>query len=90
MLLTLFGKKPRSGLPHANETGQKMRLLTIFLLGICYLLPANSFSQAITISVHNASLESAFKQIQDQTTYKFVYTTEQIKKAQKITLDFKD
>ena len=90
MLLTLFGKKPRSGLPHANETGQKMRLLTIFLLGICYLLPANSFSQAITISVHNASLESAFKQIQDQTTYKFVYTTEQIKKAQKITLDLKD
>ncbi|PWU01147.1 MAG: SusC/RagA family TonB-linked outer membrane protein [Bacteroidetes bacterium] len=90
MLLTLFGKKPGSGLLISINTGQKMRLLNTLLLGLCLLLPERNFSQAITISIQNGSLESVFKQIQDQTYYKFVYTTEQLKKTQKITLDLKN
>lgn len=51
-----------------------MKLTTILLLIGTLHLSAASFAQTVTISRHNASLETLFKDIKKQTGYTFFYT----------------
>ncbi len=89
MLLTAFGKKARSGLVAYKNTGRMLKILTFILLAGCLQLSANSYSQGITLSVKNAPLEEVFAQIQQQTPYRFIYTTEQLNGTKKINVSVK-
>lgn len=65
---------------------------TIILLTIITCLNSSrpGFSQTITLSLKDASLQKAFREIKIQTGYSFVYTTEQIKKSNPVSIHIKD
>src|SRR5450631_762269 len=86
MLLTAFGKKACSGLVAFNKPGRMMKLTTSLLLMLWLISPNASYAQNITISVENASLETAFLKIQEQSAYRFVYTNEQLSDTRKVSI----
>ncbi|WP_246104285.1 SusC/RagA family TonB-linked outer membrane protein [Mucilaginibacter corticis] len=57
-----------------RKTYVVMKLTTILLLVGVLQLSAAGFAQTVTISRHNASLETLFKDIKKQTGYTFFYT----------------
>ncbi|MBC7886646.1 MAG: SusC/RagA family TonB-linked outer membrane protein, partial [Ferruginibacter sp.] len=63
-----------------------MNLTFIFLFAICLSANANGFSQHVSLSEKNVSLEKIFKEINRQTNYTFVYTESLLKKSQDITI----
>lgn len=65
-------------------------LSIIFLLAASPLLHAKEYTQTITISERNSSLEKIFKQIEKQTGYLFVYRDEWLQQAGKVTIDVKN
>lgn len=67
-----------------------MKLTAIFLLGCCLQISANGYSQKVTISQKNASLEKVFRAIKKQTGYAFFFDESWMSKASNITLDVKD
>jgi TonB-dependent starch-binding outer membrane protein SusC len=62
-------------------------LLTIF---VCFLSATQCYSQTITLSLKNVSLEKTFKEIRKQTGYTFVYTREQINKSNPVSINTKE
>jgi len=62
-------------------------LLTIF---VCLFSATQCYSQTITLSLKNVSLEKTFKEIRKQTGYTFVYTREQINKSNPVSINIKD
>lgn len=63
--------------------------LTVFLLTAFLLqVKAVTFAQKITFSGKNVALTEVFKVIRQQSGYDFVYTTQQIKLAKKVSVDF--
>lgn len=66
-----------------------MKLL-ILLTAACISASANGFSQTVTLSLTNAPLEKAFKEIKKQTSYSFVYIREQLKNSLPVTFHVKD
>jgi TonB-dependent starch-binding outer membrane protein SusC len=67
-----------------------MKLTTIFLLLALLQARAGGYSQVITLSVKNASVETVFKQIQKQSEYLFFYNDKLIKNANKISISVKE
>jgi TonB-dependent starch-binding outer membrane protein SusC len=67
-----------------------MKLTTMFLLLALLQARAGSYSQTITISLKNASVEKVFKEIQKQSDYLFFYNDKLIKNAKKISINVKD
>ena len=63
-----------------------MNLTSAFLLAISLSANATVFSQQVSISEKNTSLEKIFKQINRQTGYTFVYTESQLKKSKKVSI----
>jgi len=63
-----------------------MNLTTGFLFAICFSAGATGYSQLVTLSEKNASLEKVFKEIGRQTGYSFVYTESQLKKSKNIDI----
>ncbi|THU40289.1 SusC/RagA family TonB-linked outer membrane protein [Niastella caeni] len=65
--------------------------LTAILITIVFLqVKAEGFSQTITYSGNDLMLEKVFTVIKQQTGYVFLYTTEIIKDAKKVSLHVKD
>lgn len=62
-----------------------MKLLILFTVVACLQVSARGYSQAITLSLENAPLEKAFKEIKKQTGYAFVYTRAQLKNTVPVT-----
>ena len=62
-------------------------LLTIF---VCFLSATQCYSQTVTLSLKQASLEKTFKEIRKQTGYTFVYTREQINKSNPVSINIKN
>ncbi len=62
------------------------RLTSIFMLIICLQLNAAAFSQKLSISVNNASLEEVFRQIRQQSDFMFLYDNELIRKSTPVSL----
>src|SRR6476620_11338525 len=62
------------------------RLTSIFILVICLQLNAAAFSQKLTISVNNGSLEEVFRQIKQQSDFLFLYDNELIRKSTPVSL----
>ena len=67
-----------------------MKLTAILLLTACLQVSANGFSQNITLSEKNISLQKVFKQIHKQTGYQFFYQDEMLDKAGRINIKVKD
>jgi len=67
-----------------------MKLLTMFLLIAVLQARAGSYSQNVTISLKNVSIERVFKEIQKQSDYLFFYNEKLIRDAKKITINVKD
>src|SRR5688500_7739093 len=68
----------------------KMKLFVALLLAGCMQVYANGFSQSVTLSEHNAPLESIFEKIEKQTGFHFWYENELLKQAKKVTIVVKD
>lgn len=67
-----------------------MKFTIVFLIvGFCQV-SARGFSQTVTLKLNNASLESAFHEIEKQSGYSFVYGKEQLIAAKKVSLDVKE
>ncbi|WP_295672648.1 SusC/RagA family TonB-linked outer membrane protein [uncultured Mucilaginibacter sp.] len=82
--------EPRNEYRRLNKILLVMKLTTIILLTVCLHISAASFSQNITISEKNASLESVFNKIEKQSGYTFWYKIELIKYSPKISLNVKN
>jgi outer membrane cobalamin receptor len=65
--------------------------LTFILLTVCLLqVSATGFSQNVTISVKDASIEKVFKKIQRQTGMGFLYSKDLLQNAGKVSMDVKN
>src|ERR1700754_190188 len=69
-----------------TKTLMVMKLTAIFILAVCLQVSATGFSQGVTLSFRNASLERVFKEVKKQTGYSFVYTRELLDEANGVTI----
>src|ERR1700754_362079 len=69
-----------------TKTLMVMKLTAIFILDVCLQDSATGFSQGVTLSFRNASLERVFKEVKKQTGYSFVYTRELLDEANGVTI----
>ncbi len=67
-----------------------MKLLILFTVITCLQASARSYGQTVSLSLQNAPLEKAFKEIKRQTGYSFVYTRAQLKNTSPITYQVKN
>ena len=67
-----------------------MKLLILFTIVACFHASAKGYSQTITLSLNNASLEQAFKELKKQTGYSFVYTRDQLKNTSPVNCKVKN
>jgi len=67
-----------------------MKLTTLILLTACLTAGARSYSQRVSISVKNASLETVFREIKKQTGYQFLYNNQMLDGAKKVSIQLKD
>ncbi|MFT3823532.1 MAG: SusC/RagA family TonB-linked outer membrane protein [Chitinophagaceae bacterium] len=67
-----------------------MRMTATLLLGICLHLSAETMSQQVTLSARNASLQTVFKKIKEQTGYSFVYRNDWLQEAASISIDVRE
>ena len=67
-----------------------MRITAIFILGVSLHVSANSFSQSITISAKKITIEKAFRLIEQQTDFSFLWNESVLDKSRVISLDVKD
>ncbi len=72
------------------KTSVPMKAIILLSIIISILTGTQCYSQTITLSLKNVSLEKAFKEIRKQTSYSFVYTREQINKSNPVNLNIKD
>ncbi|WP_158085356.1 SusC/RagA family TonB-linked outer membrane protein [Niastella vici] len=67
-----------------------MKITAILLLVTALQVSANGFSQSITLSVKDASLESVFKEIRKQSGYNFLFSYDELDKAMPVTIQVKE
>ncbi len=67
-----------------------MRITTIILLASALQVSAKSFSQKVTLSLKNASLERIFTEIEKQTGYNFIYFRNQLDNTPNVDLEAVD
>jgi TonB-linked SusC/RagA family outer membrane protein len=67
-----------------------MKMISVLIVAFCLHAGAKSYSQKISLSLKNATIEKAFKEISSQSGYSFFYTESLLKKAKKITISLKD
>ena len=67
-----------------------MRITAIFILGVSLHVSANSFSQSITISAKRITIEKAFRLIEQQTDFSFLWNESVLDKSRVISIDVKD
>ena len=67
-----------------------MRLTAVLLLAACMEIQTRGYTQTVTLSLRNTSLERVFKEVNKQTGYSFIYTRELLADAGKVSIDLKD
>jgi TonB-dependent starch-binding outer membrane protein SusC len=67
-----------------------MKLSFIIILAACLSANAKGYSQRITISLENASVQKVFETIRNQSGYQFLYTNKVLSKARPVTITVKD
>ena len=73
-----------------TKTFVPMKTTILLTIIICVFSGTPCNSQTVTLSLNDVSIQKAFKEIKKQTGYSFVYTTEQIKKANPVSIHIKD
>ena len=64
-----------------------MKLLILLTVVCCLQVSATGYGQTVTLSVKNTSLEKVFKEVKRQTGFSFVYTRDQLKNTQPVTIN---
>jgi TonB-linked SusC/RagA family outer membrane protein len=67
-----------------------MKLTAILLFVACLQVSARGFSQTVTLSLKNASLEEVFNQVKKQTGLSFIWDDKIIKQAHPVDIDVKN
>lgn len=67
-----------------------MKLLILFTTVACLQVSANGYGQPVSLSLSNAPLEQAFKEIKKQTGFSFVYTRDQLKNTSPVNCQLKN
>lgn len=67
-----------------------MKILILLTVIACLQVSARGFGQSVTLSLSNAPLEQAFKEIKKQTGYSFVFTRAQLKNTSLVTCQVKN
>lgn len=67
-----------------------MRLTIILLTAAVLQVSAKGYTQNVTISLKNASLDKVFSEIKKQTGYTFMYTETMLREAKKVNIDVKN
>lgn len=67
-----------------------MKLVSIFMLAICLQAGARGFSQTVTLSEKNITLQKLLKKINRQSGFQFFYKDALLNKAGKINIQVKD
>ncbi|WP_316798479.1 SusC/RagA family TonB-linked outer membrane protein [Pedobacter frigidisoli] len=65
-----------------------MKLTIAIMIAFMVHVSAASFSQKLTFSAKNVSIERVFKEIEKQTEYRILYTTQTLNDATKINVEF--
>jgi TonB-dependent starch-binding outer membrane protein SusC len=73
-----------------TKTWRIMRLTALFIFLICMQVSARSYSQKVTLTERDASLQDIFKAIHAQTGYQFFYDDALLDKAGKVSIIVKD
>ncbi len=69
-----------------TKTLRIMKLTAVIFLSACLAASANGHSQNVSLKVKDAPLEKVFNEIKKQTGYDFVYKTDVLEHAGKVTL----
>ena len=80
------GKHRASCYGPAHKFTRGMKLTAIILVTACMTAAASGNTQGITLSEKNTPFESVIKKIQEQTGYRFFYTTDVIQLTKPVTL----
>ena len=89
-LLFLTNARPQIQRPGFAKLLRIMKLTTFLLLVACLSTRANGYAQKISLSLENASVESVFKKISDQSEYYFLYTNKVVSRAKPISISVKN
>ncbi|MBV4360193.1 SusC/RagA family TonB-linked outer membrane protein [Pinibacter aurantiacus] len=73
-----------------TKTKLIMKFTAILLLAACLQVSARGFSQLVSISQKNASLQTVFKEIEKQTGYQFFYKENVLQHASTVTINVKN
>lgn len=73
-----------------NRIIMQVKLISILLLAGCLQVSARGYGQQVTLHYQGATLKEVIQSISRQTGYNFVYNLQQIKSANKITVDVQD
>jgi len=87
MLLTAFDKKAGPGPLADIKTGRVHPLVKPFFSLACFFCSVAVHAQGITLSLKKVSLETVFQQIEQQTDYRFFYTSEILAGTKPISLE---
>src|SRR5690606_5594763 len=63
-----------------------MKLTALLIVVMCFQVSAKVFSQEVSISVKNASIEKVLQEIRKQSGYTFCYNARYLKKAEPVTM----
>ena len=87
MYCTAYTTKKRR---NYSSKSTAIKLAAVFFLSISLQVNASNYSQKVTMSTKDASLKSIFMEIEKQTGYHFIYTSETLRNCLKVSLDVKD
>jgi TonB-linked SusC/RagA family outer membrane protein len=90
MQLKCNGKVPFYASFLSSKTFLIMKLTTLLLTITCLQLSANSFSQNISLTGRNISLEKVLSTIEKQSGYFFFYKYNELKQAKPVTVDLRN
>lgn len=93
-LLIMTSNPVRDGM-RSSRTNRKtiflaMKLTTIILLTACLAASAHGYSQRVTLSERNSTLEQVFKKIKIQTGYRFLYRSDWMVNAKPVDIVIND
>lgn len=60
------------------------------MIAACLQVNAKTYAQGITLSEHNATMEQVFKDIKQQSLYRFWYESDLLHEAQPVTIDIRN
>ncbi|MEO6683356.1 MAG: SusC/RagA family TonB-linked outer membrane protein [Ginsengibacter sp.] len=87
MFLKLFTIQSKH---HLIKTLLIMKLTVVILLAICLQANATGYAQQVTLTLRDVPLQKAFKEIQTQTGYHFMYPYEILEKAGNVSVNVKN